>query len=112
MAYRDQGFTMKIDYCPWCGSRLSSSLRPHPPLEPTADEEPVADETEFELWCQSEADADLKPPQYVRLNTTTHRNKTGHLICRIRFANKDGGEAFFTAERDANGGCHLYVQLA
>jgi hypothetical protein len=112
MAYRDQGFSMEIHYCPWCGAHLSPTHRPRPPLEPAADEEPVHDETEFELWCQREADADLKAPQYLRSNTTTHRNKAGHLICRISFTKMDGGEAVFIAERALNGDCSLYIQLA
>jgi hypothetical protein len=111
MAYRDQGFTMEIQHCPWCGAQLGPSRRVRLPLEPAADEVVVRNEKDFELWCQGEAEATLTALHYTRSHVETHRNTAGHLICRIRFAKAGGGEAIVIIDRDPSGVWRQYIQL-
>src|SRR5438445_3011063 len=60
--------------------------RQWPPLAPGDDEQPVEDQSEFKVWAQKEAAADLELTRYNPSQPTTHRDRAGNLICRIRFA--------------------------
>lgn len=83
--------------------------RKRPPVEPRDDEQPVEDQSEFEAWAKKEAAADVELTRYRPSQPTTHRDKAGNLICRIRFARTDG-EATFIAERDPEGINRIHVR--